>query len=494
MHNSGGGSCSRRLPWTYYPATYLEKLPSVLGLIGSGTVLTLQPELWPGPWAWLLIAPLLLARVLAPIVTRMTFRWEHSAGELRVATGLLQRRFRTMPWSSIRTVDAKAPWSFRLFGLSRVEALQAGEENTRLVLPAVGGEDLTALSLLWQASAGATPSQDEGIPGARETRPEGTLIYRSSAKDLFIASFAYGQFAVVGIGAVLGLADMLNAVGIDSVAALSSLGPVILGAAALLAAVLLGFAITYLRYAGFEARTHQQGGVVIRYGALSRHERFLDGESIAGVVLQRNLAEMLLGRIRLSLLTADSTAQLGSNLVLPSLPLKVVAGISSAAFGDRTATSPVTGSRFPLVLSSALWMTATFGIPAAVMLAAAGTTAYPAYTVLACGAIALAAVYGAGRLVTSRLSVQDQPELVTVATTHISERRTTVSMPAVHVVTTSGIAGIARMVRIYFYAGMPRRLGCLFFRTEDVLKIQRRLVELSPTVALKKRERTRGRD
>jgi putative membrane protein len=212
------------------------------------------------------------------------------------------------------------------------------------------------------------------------------------------------------------------------------------------------------------------------------------------VLLQRNLAEMLLGRTRLSLLTADSSAQLGANLVLPSLPLKAVASISSAAFGDRTTTAPETGSRLPVVLSSVLWMTATFGIPAGVMLAVAGTTDYPAYMVLACGALILAAVYGAGRTLASRLAVQDQPELVTVGSTHISERRTTISMPAVHVVTTSSIAGIARVARIHFYAGGPRRLTCLFFTTEDVLKIQRRLVELSPSVALKKRERTRGHD
>jgi putative membrane protein len=203
---------------------------------------------------------------------------------------------------------------------------------------------------------------------------------------------------------------------------------------------------------------------------------------------------MLLGRIRLSLLTADSTAQLGSNLVLPSLPLRVVAHVSTAAFGDRTPSAAEADSRFPVVLSSVLWITATFGIPAIVMLAVAGTADYPAYVVLACGALMLAAVYGLGRTLTSRLAVHDRPGLVTVATTHISERRTSVSMPAIHLVTTSSVPGLARMVRIYFYAGMSRRLTCVFFTTEDVLKIQRRLVELSPSVALTKRERTRGRD
>ncbi|MDR6504780.1 hypothetical protein [Arthrobacter oryzae] len=396
-----------------------------------------------------------------------------------------------MPWASVRTIDAKAPWSFRLFGLSRVEALQAGEENTRIALPAVNGEELITLSRLWQAGTRPAPSAVHQVPLAR---PDGTLIYRSSAKDLFIASFAYGQFAVVGASGVLGLIDMLDALGTNSVATLSSLGPVFLGTAALIATILFGFVLTFVRYSGFEARTHLQGGVVIRYGLLSRHERFLDRESIAGVVLQRNLAEMLLGRIRLSLLTADSTAQLGSNLVLPSLPLRVVAHVSTAAFGDRTPSAAEADSRFPVVLSSVLWITATFGIPAIVMLAVAGTADYPAYVVLACGALMLAAVYGLGRTLTSRLAVHDRPGLVTVATTHISERRTSVSMPAIHLVTTSSVPGIARMVRIYFYAGMSRRLTCVFFTTEDVLKIQRRLVELSPSVALTKRERTRGRD
>jgi putative membrane protein len=360
----------------------------------------------------------------------------------------------------------------------------------------VSGEELATLSRLWQASTRTEPALIHDVPvsGGNETQTDGALIYRSSAKDLFIAGFAYGQFAIVGVGAVVGLADVLDAVGISSMGALSSLGPVVLGMAALTAAVFLGFVITYLRYAGFEVRTHLQSGVVIRYGLLSRHERFLDGESIAGVVLQRNLAEMVLGRIRLSLLTADSTAQLGSNLVLPSLPLRVVACISSAAFGDRTTTNPATGSRFPLVLSSVLWIAATFGVSAIVMLAVARTTDYPAYMVLACGAVMLAGVYGVGRALVSRLAVQDQPGLVTVRTTHISERLTTISMPAVHMVTMSSIAGIARVVRIYFYAGMPRRLTCLFFTTEDVLNIQRQLVELSPSVALKKRERNRGRD
>ncbi len=88
MHKSVSGTYGHRVPWKFYPASYLEKFPSVIGLVGSGTVLTVRPELWPGAWAWLLIGPLLLARILAPVLTRMTFRWEYSAGELRVVTGL----------------------------------------------------------------------------------------------------------------------------------------------------------------------------------------------------------------------------------------------------------------------------------------------------------------------------------------------------------------------------------------------------------------------
>jgi putative membrane protein len=491
MRSSVTGTYRHRIPWTFYPASYLEKLPSIAGLVGSGTVLTVRPELWPGAWAWLLIGPLLLARTLAPAVTRMTFHWDYSARELRVSTGLLQRRFRTIPWASVRTVDSQAPWSFRLFGLCRVEALQAGEENTRIVLPAVNGTDLARLSEFWQAAAPALPTVVHDPPPDPHG---GTLIYKSKAGDLLVASFAYGQFAVVGAGAVLGLVDMLDTMGLVSLAVLSSLGPVLLAVVALAATVLFGFLLTFLRYAGFEARTHLQGGVAIRYGLLSKHERFLDSESIAGLVLQRNPAEMLLGRIRLSLLTADSAAQLGANLILPSLPMNVVDGIAKAAFGDRTPSNAAAGSRLPVLLSSIAWLTATFGIPALVMAAVAGTTDHPAYAVPAAGALTLGVVYGLGRALASRFSLEDSPELVTLTTTHISQRRTSISMPAIHFVTVSGFSAVLRMVRIHFYAGMPRRLSSVLFTTEDMLTIQRRLAELSPSVALQKRERTRGRD
>ncbi|MBD4674313.1 hypothetical protein GUG47_00200, partial [Xanthomonas citri pv. citri] len=80
-------------------------------------------------------------------------------------------------------------------------------------------------------------------------------------------------------------------------------------------------------------------------------------------VWHRNAAEQLLGRARLSVLTLDSAAQLGGNLVLPSMPVERARAIVAEHLPEfaGTARRLSTGLATPAVnLVSLLALAAAF--------------------------------------------------------------------------------------------------------------------------------------
>ncbi|QGQ20020.1 PH domain-containing protein [Cellulomonas sp. JZ18] len=473
---------AQRLPRAYVGAAYLERVPVIVGLLGGGVLCLLRPDRWPGPWAWVVIGPLVVLRLAEPLYRMATVLWEASELDLRLTTGHVHRRTRTVPWSEVRALDVQVPWAYRPFGLARVVVGQTGDASAQLVLPAADAGTQQRIKHLAQqgtrpAVAAREPARGpEAVDGregvditeAGDAGP-GRLLYRATLADLLLATLVYGQFAVAGGAVAMSAWDLLDTAGLGDDA--GRVFGAAVGAAVVLLVVVVGFVVTVVRFAGFEVRTSAVGAVEIRFGSVARLERSVDRRAVAGVVLQQNLAEKLFGRVRLALLTTDSAVQLGANLVLPSLPPVVVARVLDDVLPD-VPTSEVLARIAERRLRSAVQVALVTALPAVLVALALRAASAPRALVVLGALAVLVAVVAAGRLASSRLVVGPGASSVALWTSHVSDRVRVLRAEAVHVVSLTALLGLPLLVRAYYHAGMPRTLTAVRFRPSELESLQ----------------------
>ena len=457
-----------RMPLTYVGAELLRHLPTMGGLTVGGLLSSSRPESWPGAAIWIVLAPLLAFRIAEPFYRRRTFSFALSSSGVLVESGLLDVRRRELRWSSVTAIDTKAPWAFAQFGLVEVDLLQAGEEETHVTIPAITTEQADAFFTEWRrhrdTSAGLTPEPT--------TPPSGdTLVYRASALDLVIASAIYGHLIAGGAAFALSAFDALDTVGL-TVDALSPGKVVFVFAIAAAIVMIAAGAVltTIIRFGGFAVWTTPEGTTVLRYGLFSHRSRRVDAAAILGVTVKRNPLEVLLGRCRLAIVTADSSQHLGTNLLLPSLPTAVVARVRATAFtGFGDCESVGAGHQTAARMASVAALTA---IPP-VLLGFALVEAYewpPLPAVGAAVAIAVLIVL-TSRLIGRRYTLHPGPRTIGVTTRHLTTRTDTIRLSAVHVVDDRRIMGRLILSRIHIYAGGPRAFRLLGRGVADIRSI-----------------------
>lgn len=472
----------RRLPLRYLPASYLESSPKLVGSFIAGAVYLFGPAVWPGAWAWLALAPLIAVLVCEPFwrwtFTRVALTPEH----LVVTTGAFTRRQQSLAWADVGTVDSRQSWAFARWDLRVLTLSQAGDERTKVHLWAVDEDlhrEVTARAghTLGTAEADATAEQT-----AAQTGPApGILLYRVRLTHLLLASVVYGQFALIGGGAALGVSETLGMFGADAaLARWLPLPPVVWAVAIAVGIVALGLVLTVVRYASFEVRRMPGDRIVISYGLFSTHTRSVSRATTIGVVLQRNIVETLLGRVRLSLLTTDSAAQLGTNLLLPSLPRRVVERLLHEAFDGDPSTRLLTGDRGARAAGTGTVVLA--GLIASAILAGgvAAGQGWPPLLVLATGAVVVAVLWPVTVVLCSRLRVDAGSDRVVLLVSHVVQRQTMLSAAAVHIVGTSRLAGHPLFADVCFYAGMPRTFRALRFRPAEVDALSARIAATVP--------------
>lgn len=495
------GPHAGRLPVRYLPAAYLESAPKLAGSLLAGAVYLFAPAVWPGAWAWLAVGPLIAVLVGEP-VWRWTFtRIAITPTHLRVTTGAIHRREQSLAWADIGTVDSRQSWAFARWHLHALTLSQAGDERTKAQLWAADDE-LRAAVMRYAGhavvdggrgaavGAGLAAAVDggRGIVSAAGAETVGVLLYRVRIAHLLLASAVYGQFALIGGGAALAVSETLGAIGADEVIARWLPLPPASWALVIAAGIVtLGLVLTVVRYASFEVRRAPDDRLVISYGLLSTHERSIMPGAVIGVVLQRNLVETLLGRVRLSLLTTDSAAQLGTNLVLPSLPRRVVARLLREAFGEDPATRLPTVDRGGRALAAAIAVLASM---AAVALLAGWTAAArggPPVLVLASGVLALSLAWPVSRVLCARLQAEPGTRRVVLLLSHLVQRQIVLDTAAVHIVATSRLVGRPLLAHLSYYAGMPRTFRALRFVAADVDALSARVARSIPLARTRRR-------
>lgn len=454
-----------RLTPRYIGAAYLEASPKLAASILAGAIYLTSPGVWPGAWAWLVIGPLIAVTILEPPLRWWTTRVTLEPHQLHVTTGVWTRRRRSLRWQRVGVVDARQSWAFRLCGVHSVTLAQAGDEDRKVQLWGID----RALRARIETLVAERVTTTEEAPAPHAAAAAAAPIFRARAHQLLLAGLVYGQFAVLGAAAEFSAWEVLDQLGLwDSLAQTASASPRVLAAAIGALILVGGLALTLLRFGGFTVERDADDAVTIRYGLLSSRTRTIDPHATVGLIVQRNLIEMALGRARLSLLTADSAAQLGTNLVLPSLPRAVVLDIVRTAFDGHESDDAFTMSSSGRASAhSALWLAGTGAVVAAAWWGAALLAWPPAVTLAATAAVAVVA-WAAGRLLASRLTVGPQASHAVLSIQHVSEQRLQVAIPAVHVVDLTRVFAAPPLACVHYYAGMPRALRSLRFSRTDL--------------------------
>ena len=466
----------RRLPPGWVAAAYLGHLPSIVGLLVAGALATARPDVWPGPAAWLVLGPFLAFRLVDPWYERLTTRFAIDDQALTLRTGLLHRRIRSVRWQDVRAVDVVTPWGHRALGLVRITVAQAGDDDTRMRIPAADATTRAEVlrraepHLRTSAREPAGPADAEQRSTDADAPAPGELLYRASVTDLLLASLVFGQFAVAGAAAAAALWELIDTLGLASTAiAAVEGGPLTAaaGAAALILAV--GGGLTVLKYWSFEVRATAAGQLSIRYGLVEDNDRRVGAEGIAGVSLRQNPLEMLLGRVRLGLLTADSAAQLGTNLLLPSLPRSTVTRVLGRVLGDTAPPVDLGGrAALPRSLASAILVVA----PAGGLLALLLSRGLAPWASISLALVALLLADRLARFAASTLRFDPARTSLSLSIRHIDAQQRTVLASAVHAVSSASALGRPVLVRAHYFAGAPRTLTSARFRIEEVTQLR----------------------
>lgn len=339
---------------------------------------------------------------LAWIIVRWgleTYRLDPSA--LTTRTGVFRRQERHLEWSSIMAVDEQAGLLFRLLRIRRVQLTQSDAVAGAVVFRALDANGVAELRRLVHGA--------EGARSTFETRPHAGTIYRASWRELVLMSIVNGRFALLAPPVLFAVGGLLEDLGVRTWAfeLFASLPPLALAALAAAGFILIGTLATISRYQGFEARMSADRRLVLSYGLVEKRERQIELASIEGIVLRRSVIEQLLGRSRLTVLTFAGTDDMGSGLVLPSLPDPIVRQIARSHFAQFVHDAPLLVDERASLFRQLGRIAAVYALPLVIgfVLLETGTA-----TVLAAliTLVALGVSTAVGRLFVLRLSLDDQ--------------------------------------------------------------------------------------
>jgi putative membrane protein len=332
----------QRLPVKVVAAMSLHGAPSIVSLLIAGFLYWGQPGLWPGPVALYVIGVLLVLRLVSPIYAWAALRYEISEEKFSLTRGILFKTTRTTAWRDVSVVDIDSPWAFRQFGLGVVSLRSGGQDDAKIDVTGIDEANLEAIvefarSPMRQGtqsgSGGEDNADNDPASGLLETSDR-AVVYAARKRDLAAANLIYGHVVVLGTGAVLTAFDAIQQVAnLDHVLEVFGSHPWI-SSVVLCGAVLLGGSVAaVVKYHGFTV-SKDAVGLSIKYGWLSTNQRDIKPSAIGGIRARRNLIEMLLDRVRIALLTTDSDEQMGTNIVLPSMPRRQVKQLLTASLPE----------------------------------------------------------------------------------------------------------------------------------------------------------------
>ncbi|MDO5634171.1 MAG: PH domain-containing protein [Micrococcus sp.] len=493
---------SARLVLSHYLTSVL---PLLLGFAG----LLWWVSTWVAPWTQIgTVAVVLMAvnTVLRPWVRLATVRYRISATGIEVVSGLISRRRDVAHWDQISALDEKAGLGHRLFRLTEVTVCQSGSGGAPLVLEALSAPALDALHRardrdapeLAESAAGvpATPAGPDGVGAtaspspassshepasiavadsaepassvATESTEPASLVYAMTPRDMLFIAVVYGQvfllvppvyFALLEVTSWIGWSEAFE----STVAQWAGNGWGLLGL--ILAGLGVGVAATALKYHRMQVWAQADGALLITYGLLATHRRRIDPRHVQGLQWQRGIVEQLTARTRLSVLSLDSADQLGSNLVLPSLPHATVREIVETHF-PRYRDVAAVQDRSSTVLSAVMGLACVSGVVGGIWWLTAYVAHWWWWVAALLSLLGLAVTVRVGQILRTRLSTELESGLITARTRFLADRVTVLPGSSVHG-TTSLTLRLGRrtsgplLVAAHCYAGISTRFRAL---------------------------------
>ncbi|MFC9983270.1 hypothetical protein ACFU0W_06970 [Microbacterium keratanolyticum] len=488
-----------RLPARAVLASYLRGAPAIVGLVGVGVIALTNAQFWLGRWGVFLIGALLLARLLQPVFTVATLRYDLSDSGIRVVRGLLNRRSTSVSWAQVAVRERAQPWAYRMLHLDVLTLRVGGEVTADGVIELEGIEPAIAAEIVELAAQShprheASPESVAEVPApvvhdALGENVGSDTIYRATTGQLLVSGLVQGQVVVIGTGAVLAALDVVQQFGGWSDATLLQNLPLVATLAAA-GIIVLGMLLAVVRFHGFEV-ARDGNRLVLSYGLIETQHRVVDAASIVGVRAHRNALEMLIDHVRIRLLSQGAIGSGAANAILPALPRTIAASVLEATNGALPVPALVYRSGRRALLPAAAALLFTVGVSVGAGLLASWLWAPPLFLALiAAGASALL-VIGVLRLVTRRLSAQ-HPHLC-AREQHLFERTDLVRTAEVHLLSVVSVARVrARGVRVAYFAGMPRSIRAVTRNHELLTDVRTTLGEAAaPLAASRVRARVR---
>ncbi|WP_353114975.1 PH domain-containing protein [Microbacterium sp.] len=479
-----------RLPLRSVLAAELHGAPALGGLALAAVVLSTSPAGVFGAVALPLIGVLAFVRLVHPVVEFATFRYRVLGGELHVEKGIWVRRRTVVLRGRIVACERLTPWSYRLLGLSVVTLHTGGEGTDEGRIELTGVDDDAAGRLAAFSRTVGPPALDDGdvVPTPPTKDPDDEqAVYRATAAQLLLAGAAQGQIVVLGAAAAFGVIDDLESLGIWRAEAPGSgiwLAPLLVPVA-----LVAGTLLTLVRFHGFTV-IRRGGEVIVRHGLIERRERVLVPSAIVGIRAHRNAIEMVLDRVRVQLLSQETSTVGAGNVILPSLPRSAVREALSALGLDLPAPPLLSEPGLRAAVRAAVVACAIVGPATASVLVVSAPLRLPA-VVSVLGVLLLSAMLlSAARLFSRRIAFVDG--LVHARESHVFDRADVVRITAVHQVSAASCAGIrARIVGVRYFAGVPRAFLAMQRSTAVASGVASALETVAPDIA--RRRRREGR-
>ncbi|WKG04401.1 PH domain-containing protein [Mycolicibacterium sp. HK-90] len=288
----------------------LQQIPLLIGsvVLGSAT----------GNSGWLIAAIVLTVGVGMARWFATSYRIE--PGEVRLRTGLLQRKVLSVPRNRIRSVSTDARLLHRLLGLTvlRISTGQEAKGDTEFALDAVEAEQVPRLRAILLADA--VPVAD--APAGRElARWEPSWLRYSplSFTGLAMIAAAAGVVYQAGVGAALRDSEVTR----SGIAAAEQLGVVfslILGALVILIlSVVLSVLRSLLTYGNLVLR-RDSDVLHLQHGLMRLREHTYDMRRMRGGTLREPLLVRAFGGARLDAVMTGVGGEAEASLLLPPCP------------------------------------------------------------------------------------------------------------------------------------------------------------------------------
>jgi putative membrane protein len=268
-------------------------LPIIIAIVTGGGFLAVT--------SYLFVLGIALLGVLHRAIDWWRFTYEVTPRELRVQSGVISRRERTIPLDRIQSVDINESLLQRLFGVVRVriESAASGGKGADVTLDAVSRQDAAALRSELTA---ATRGQIATEPGAISTPgSESELILRLSPARLLMTGATSGRVGPA-LGVLAGAFQLLQDVGSNElweraarVGENTTLnGVVVLIILLAIGAWVLAIGSTILTYAGFELR-RAGDRLLISYGLLERRRSTIPLARVQAVTISEGVLRQPFG-------------------------------------------------------------------------------------------------------------------------------------------------------------------------------------------------------